>query len=124
MGLGRLTVPPRLPYADVLRTELANFQVRVTAAAHEVYAARAGQHDDLVISVALPVWLAGMPFVQMREPGPGAESVILPQERDAAAAEAEVIRRTEEEALRLEQGEENEWLRAARYDLDNPIWWS
>lgn len=116
MGLQRITVPPRLPYADVLKAELANFQVRVTASANEVFAAREGTHDDLVISVALPVWLAGMPFAAMRAPGP--DDVSLPRERAAVATELETIREAEEDALCLERGETNDRIRAREAELD------
>jgi hypothetical protein len=55
----RLKVAQALPHADVLATELQNFRVRITAAAHEVFGAwRGGDHDDLVLAVALACWWA------------------------------------------------------------------
>jgi hypothetical protein len=59
---------------------LVNFRVKTTAAANEVYGALgAGQHDDLVLAVALAVWQAereppplGKPFAVVgRPPAPG-----------------------------------------------------
>lgn len=49
---------PRLPHADRLRRELANFRVTVTRAANETFAADAGQTDDVVLAVMLAAWIA------------------------------------------------------------------
>jgi hypothetical protein len=55
----RLRVARSLPDADALVRELENFRVRITASAHETFgAAGGGQHDDLVLAVALAGWLA------------------------------------------------------------------
>ena len=54
----RLKVVGRLPEMDTLKKELANFRVKVTAAANETYGAwRDGVHDDLVLAVALAAWV-------------------------------------------------------------------
>jgi len=46
-----------LPHAETLRDELVNFEIRITAAANDVYGAwRAGAHDDLELAVALSSW--------------------------------------------------------------------
>ncbi len=59
---GRLKVARGLPDAAVLVEELSSFQVRVTAAGHEQYAAwREGAHDDLVLATALAAWYAERP---------------------------------------------------------------
>jgi hypothetical protein len=53
----RLRVARALPDAPVLVKELENFRVKVTAARNEVYESwREGQHDDLVLAVALAAW--------------------------------------------------------------------
>jgi len=45
------------PEAEVLVNELLNFEVKITAAANDVYGAwREGTHDDLVLAVALACW--------------------------------------------------------------------
>src|SRR5262249_55869194 len=54
-----LKVANGVQHADVLKRELLDFRVRVTAAANETFSAREGTHDDLVLAVALPVWLSG-----------------------------------------------------------------
>lgn len=55
---GRLKVARSLPLAGVLEKELGNFKVKVTQAANEVFGAwREGENDDLVLAVALAVWL-------------------------------------------------------------------
>jgi hypothetical protein len=49
----------RLREAGVLLQELQNFQVKITAAASETFGVRRdGQHDDLVLAVALASWWA------------------------------------------------------------------
>lgn len=52
----RLKVSPQLPEARLLAEELRNFEVRITAAANATYSHREGQHDDLVLAVALALW--------------------------------------------------------------------
>jgi hypothetical protein len=55
----RLKWDKRLPFAKELDRELADFQTRITPAAHEQYGVwREGQHDDLVLAVAIAAWLA------------------------------------------------------------------
>ena len=52
-----------IPFADVLITELQNFQVKVNIATmHDSYEARReGIHDDLVFAVSLACWWALRP---------------------------------------------------------------
>ena len=52
----RLKIAKRLPLADALAGELQAFRVRLTAKGRDTYAARSGEHDDLVLAVALAVW--------------------------------------------------------------------
>jgi hypothetical protein len=67
----RLQVAPALPEARTLEQELVNFRVKITAALHETFGAgREGQHDDLVLAVALAAWRGereptggGLPYV-------------------------------------------------------------
>jgi hypothetical protein len=64
----RLWIAAQLPEASLLTGELIAFQVKITAAANDVYGAwREGQHDDLVLATALACWageskLFGRPF--------------------------------------------------------------
>jgi hypothetical protein len=59
---GRLLIVPTLGQAETLKRELLHFQVRVSLAAHETFGAwREGQHDDLVLAVALACWLGEKP---------------------------------------------------------------
>jgi hypothetical protein len=56
----RLAVASGLPDVDVLLRELQNFRVKITLAANETFGAwREGDHDDLVLAVALTCWHAG-----------------------------------------------------------------
>jgi len=55
-----LKISSKLPDAKTLTDELLNFKVKINAkTAHDSYEAwREGQHDDLVLSVALALWVA------------------------------------------------------------------
>jgi hypothetical protein len=53
----RLKIARMLPQADALVRELNNFRVKVTAAANDTFEGE-GQHDDLVLAVALACWVA------------------------------------------------------------------
>lgn len=53
----RLQIARSLPDAATLVRELQQFQVKLTAAANETFGVwRDGQHDDLVLAVALACW--------------------------------------------------------------------
>jgi hypothetical protein len=65
----RLRIAADLPEAKTLQDELANFEVKVSAAAHDTYGTwREGKHDDLVLAISLGVWLGS----QGRRPGDSA----------------------------------------------------
>jgi hypothetical protein len=54
---GQLKIASALPESEILVKELLNFQVKITASAHDTYGAwREGAHDDLVLAVALACW--------------------------------------------------------------------
>jgi hypothetical protein len=56
---GRLKIAPRLREARTLTEEMSAFQVKITDAGNDTYGAwREGQHDDLVLAVALSCWAA------------------------------------------------------------------
>ncbi len=52
---GRLKVAKGLPYGDALVRELRAFKRTIASPRHASFAG-AGEHDDLVIAVALVVW--------------------------------------------------------------------
>ena len=55
----RLKFAEGLPHADVLKRELSGFRVKVSEqTGHEQFMHRAGEHDDLVLSLALAAWHA------------------------------------------------------------------
>ena len=56
---GKLVVHKALAEWPTLRRELLNYRAEVTAAGHETWNSRSGEHDDLVIAVALCVWGLG-----------------------------------------------------------------
>jgi hypothetical protein len=73
----RLRVVPRLALADVLKSELLGFKIKITSSANEAFGAwREGAHDDLVLAVAMAAWVderqvfQPMVAVSRRFPGP------------------------------------------------------
>jgi hypothetical protein len=50
-------VDSRLKLAPRLKKELQEFRVKITSARNETFGAEASQHDDLVFSLMLAVWL-------------------------------------------------------------------
>jgi hypothetical protein len=54
----RLRFAEGLSDVSVLTQELLNFQYKLTIQAHDTYNAREGQHDDMVLSLAMVVWYA------------------------------------------------------------------
>jgi hypothetical protein len=55
----RLKIAKALPLADVIERELGSFTVRITPTLNETFAAdtREGEHEDLVLAVALAAWV-------------------------------------------------------------------
>ena len=53
---GLLRVAAGLPLAETLARELSEYEVRISAAGRDSYTAPSGQHDDLVIALALTTW--------------------------------------------------------------------
>jgi hypothetical protein len=54
----QLEMVPKLPYEESLKKEFANFTRKITQALNETFGVwREGQHDDLVLAVALACWL-------------------------------------------------------------------
>jgi hypothetical protein len=53
----RLKVAQGCENAALFRSELKNFQLKVSASGHNTYNAAAGQHDDTITAVGLCLWL-------------------------------------------------------------------
>jgi hypothetical protein len=65
----RLKIASGLSEAATLVRELENFQVKITDAANDTYGAwREGAHDDLVLAVAMALWVANQPKPLMPPP--------------------------------------------------------
>jgi hypothetical protein len=66
----RLRLAKGLPEVGVLTAELRNFKVKLTEAANDVYGAwREGQHDDLVLALAVAAWYAEVGILLLPQPG-------------------------------------------------------
>ncbi len=64
-----LKIASELGEAETLARELQNFTVKITDSANDVYGAwREGTHDDLVLAVALALWIANRPVHIPQEP--------------------------------------------------------
>ena len=59
---GELKFADKLTEADAMKVEFLNFNRSLSAAGRATYQARSGQHDDLVLSVAIAVWAATREF--------------------------------------------------------------
>lgn len=97
MQTRRLKVSPALPLAETLATELSNFRVKISKANNEQFGSwRDGEHDDLVLAVALSVWWQTARERYLRLQGvyqsrsaayvPEAKDTRLPPERPAGEA--------------------------------------
>ena len=58
---GKLRFAAALSEADAIRDELLDFRRKLSDAGRASYAARTGQHDDLVLAVAIACWWAARP---------------------------------------------------------------
>jgi hypothetical protein len=58
----RIQVADGLPESATLRSELGTFRTKISPAGYDTYGAwREGEHDDLVLAVALAVWFGERP---------------------------------------------------------------
>jgi len=91
-----------IEFADVLKRELQDFRVKITTAANEQFEARSGAHDDLVLCVALPIWLGSQRHMAMSTlPDEGPDN-LRPRERASISAEAAALEAAETAALKDE----------------------
>lgn len=97
LGSERLDVAGRLPQSGILRKELLGFRARITTSGNETCAAREGEHDDLVLALALALWLGSHPFCEFR---PGSLTTDARALDDESRAErAAVVRKREADAV-------------------------
>jgi hypothetical protein len=71
LELGKLKISQRLPEAKTLTKELLNMRVKISSTGHDAYEAwRSGEHDDMVLALALALWRAKAarkkPFGELR----------------------------------------------------------
>jgi hypothetical protein len=57
----RLLIAKSLPHAGTLKKELRDFRVKISKAANEIYEAREGAHDDLLLSLGVGLFVAENP---------------------------------------------------------------
>jgi hypothetical protein len=56
LAQGRIRISAGLPHAATLTKELSDYQVTISAAGHDSYSAREGEHDDLVYALCQMAW--------------------------------------------------------------------
>lgn len=54
----RIKVSRSLPLAGVLKQQLEKFKIKINRRGHEQFEAAEGDHDDLVMSLAIAIWYA------------------------------------------------------------------
>lgn len=64
---GELRFAVEAPDAAALKDELKDFKRKISEAGRTTYAARVGAHDDLVLSVAIALWMATQGPTSSRE---------------------------------------------------------
>jgi hypothetical protein len=122
----RLKVPREVDPDGILRRELQDFKVEITAAGNETFNARQGAHDDLVLATALPIWLASQPVMEMVVDADESNPLLRPRELAAVTREIEEIEDAEREALAMERGvmtpKRLAEIEAIRRDPFDPRW--
>jgi hypothetical protein len=53
----RVFFAPGLEHGETLKQELQNYRIKLTDKGNETFSAREGAHDDLVLAMALAIWL-------------------------------------------------------------------
>ena len=95
--------------ADVLDRELAAFKVKVSRAGNDIQGAESGEHDDMCLCVALPIWAGSLPMMEMGQSPGGAddpdfhvmEQEALALERETPKVDSDYRLRSVAEALRI-----------------------
>ncbi len=112
------------PNAKTLVKELMGFQVKLTAAGNERFEHRDGEHDDLVLALAIVLWVAGVRsvgYLNNAKVGQTAkETATLEAEQ---IAEAEAIKNGEKDDAEKAKAEALRLDREAQKDINNPRWW-
>jgi hypothetical protein len=82
---GRLRIGATLPHAHTLQKELRDFRVKISKASNEIYESREGTHDDLVLSLAIALFVAEHEGPPPQGIAPDTDPTILEQWRAAHA---------------------------------------
>lgn len=111
-----------IPNADVFEKELAAFKVRTSKRSDaEIFGADAGKHDDMVLSVSLPVFAGGLKCMSLHQPDREGERAALAAE---ARAEQEALDREDAamDAERAAMYEERRWQAFMNSDGPDGPW--
>jgi hypothetical protein len=113
LSTGRLKIAKSLPLAAVLQRELLDFRMKISATGHKSFNAREGQHDDVLLAVAIACWVGEQRQTYYR-PADATDSgrLALDEEEQREAAAFKRDQEAEQEAR------QREWMR-----LDNPAFW-
>lgn len=114
---GLIKIASELQHAGTLARELQAMRRHVTAAGNDTYGAAAGEHDDLVLALAMAVWFAEHRLRRpvMVKPAPSAEGQEGKQRRVAPRTE----RLTPESALKRIDDRRSQILNKGRPLVDD-----
>jgi hypothetical protein len=114
LSTGRLKIAKSLPLADVLKKELLDFRMKVSATGHESFNAREGAHDDVLLAVSIACWLGERHECHYRptEPNDTGRLALDEEERHESA-----VFKAEAEAEK--EARQREWM-----NPNNPALWT
>jgi hypothetical protein len=101
---GRLRLPESSPLTQPLVTELRAFRVKLSAAGHDSYNAREGEHDDLVLALCLALWRARMLEEEPEPPAAPRPGTDAWREAERRRIRARVMEGVEEQVRREDEG--------------------
>ncbi len=104
------------PHAKLLFKELMDFQVKLTTAGNQQFEHRDGAHDDIVLALAIVLWVGSLAATQpLNNAKIGQTAIESKRLVDEAKAEKEATEKSEAEDLKRREAEHRR--------IDNPLWW-
>jgi hypothetical protein len=141
LGCERVVICPRadgskMENQAVLEKELAAFKIRVSKTGYQSVEAMGSDHDDCVVSVALPLWLGSQRFCHMRtmDDSYKASDWLRPREIEAMKAETAALELERVADAKAQEEREADLRRASwaankrtdeerQRDPNDPSWW-
>lgn len=115
----RLKIMPDLRLAKVAMDELLAYKVKITLAANEIYNAKDSDHDDICISLMLPIWFAQSPVGRGLLPSLADDETGVSSYEEAVAQRDEMVRRDKECQAEREAWQRGEMTEKARLEEEH-----